>query len=106
MKKALFAAFAAASLVSFGVSGQGSASASTRVGSVNVEAWCEGNYSYHAYVKSWSAFGWKCNPVPNNSYYKSLDRDVDMNSACKVYGPSAFAAYSDVSNPYSWACYV
>lgn len=82
------------------------ASASTRLGGVSVEAECQFAYGYHAYIASWSAFGWRCNPVPNNPYYKGLDKSVDMNQACRIeYGGSAFAEYSDAGNPYSWSCY-
>jgi hypothetical protein len=82
------------------------ASASTRVGGVNVEAECQFSYGYHAYVAYWSAWGWRCNPVPGNAYYKGLDENVDMNLACRLqYGSNAFASASDSGNPYSWSCY-
>ena len=82
------------------------ASASTRLGGVNVENECQFAYGYHAYVAYWSAFGWRCNPVPGNPYYKILDKSVDMNQACRLqYGGGAFASYSDAGNPYSWSCY-
>jgi hypothetical protein len=82
------------------------ASASVRLGGVNVEGECQFAYGYHAYVASWSAYGWRCNPVPGNAYYKSLDKNVDMNQACVVqYGGGAFASFSDAGNPYSWSCY-
>jgi hypothetical protein len=82
------------------------ASASTRLGGVNVEAECQFAYGYHAYVAYWSAYGWRCNPVPGNVYYKGLDKSVDMNLACRLqYGSGAFASASDAGNPYSWSCY-
>jgi hypothetical protein len=85
------------------------ASAAARVGGVNVEQYCNWAWGYHAYVASWSAFGWRCNPVPGNAYYKGLDKGVDMNTACRLeYSTSkatAFAGYSDSGNPYSWSCY-
>jgi hypothetical protein len=82
------------------------ASASTRLGGVSVEGWCQFAWGYHAYIAYWSAWGWRCNPVPNNSYYKVLDKSVDMNGACRLqYGNGAWASASDAGNPYSWSCY-
>jgi hypothetical protein len=85
---------------------QTSAKAATRVGGVDVERHCQWAWGYHAYVAYWSAFGWRCNPVPNNAYYKILDKNVDMNAACRLqYGNNVWASYSDSRNPYSWSCY-
>lgn len=84
----------------------GEASAATRVGGVDVERVCQFDYGFHAYIAVWAANGWRCNPVPGNSYYKVLDRNADMNKACRIqYGSSSWSSFSDGGNPYSWSCY-
>ena len=101
---------AAAALIAFGALAAQSpaANAATRLGGLSVEQVCQFDYGFHAYVAYWSAYGWRCNPVPNNPYYKGLDRNADMNKACRLGypgSPSAWANFSDVNNPYSWSCY-
>src|SRR5262245_3627351 len=80
------------------------ADAATRLGGVDVERVCQFDYGYHAYVAYWSAYGWRCNPVPGEPYYKGLDKNADLNKACRLqYGAGAYATFSDVNNPYSWS---
>jgi len=70
-------------------------------GGVNVTAWCGWYYGGGAYgvvLNGNDAYSWRCNR--SGSYY-----GVDMNSACRYeYYSWAYAAFSDVHNPWSWYC--
>lgn len=107
-RRYLGSAIAVISLVFAGTAAaSASANAATRVGGVDVERVCQFDFDYHAYVASWSAWGWRCNPVPNNQYYKVLDQNADMNKACRLqYGGTSWANAADAGNPYSWSCYI
>jgi len=75
---------------------------------VDVESYCQWAYGYHADLVNWNVYGWMCNPVPGNEYYRQLWRlynqgNVDMVKQCQRQGWRS-ATYSDYNNPYSWYC--
>ena len=76
---------------------------------VNVESYCQWAYGYHADLVNNNVYGWMCNPVPGNAYYRNLWRlygqgSVDMVTQCHREN-YATAAFTDYNNPYSWYCH-
>jgi hypothetical protein len=75
---------------------------------VDVESYCQWKYGWHADLVNWNVYGWMCNPVPGNEYYRQLWRlnnqgNVDMVKQCQRQGWHS-ATYADYNNPYSWYC--
>jgi len=112
MRKVTLATLAITSSIGATLVAAAPAQAATRLGGISVERECQDQDGYHARVKDWSAFGWRCNPfsAPVPASALIYDKSVDMNRACRRQyprptAPYAYATYADAGNPYSWSCY-
>jgi hypothetical protein len=80
------------------------AHAATRLGGVSMAAACQNQWpgSEVALIAN-NAVSWKCR------FWSSLGPvyyGIDTSKQCRVqYGSSAYAAYSNYNDPYSWSCY-
>src|SRR3954471_5889764 len=62
MRKVALATLAITSSIGATLVAAAPAQAATRLGGISVERECQDQDGYHARVKDWSAFGWRCNP--------------------------------------------
>jgi hypothetical protein len=81
------------------------ASAATYRGGVSIWNACvyqNGTPSYVVLVQQ-NVMGWRCQ---YNGGWNAVYLGVSVDRECKrVYGPTAFARYTNFNNPYSWGCY-
>lgn len=96
----------AAIVIGLGVLGfQAPVQAATNLGGVSVEAACDnqrGTASTARVVVN-NVHGWRCALFLGGTtgYYS-----VDISRECRrVHGSSAYAAYLNYNDPYSWRCY-
>ena len=83
---------------------QAPAQAATDLGGVSVEAACDNQRgaATTARLVVNNVYGWRCALYLGGTtgYYS-----VDIARECRrVHGSSAYAAYSNYNNPYSWRC--
>lgn len=83
---------------------QAPAQAATDLGGVSVEAACDNQrgVATTARLVVNNVYGWRCALYLGGTtgYYS-----VDIARECRrVHGSSAYAAYSNYNNPYSWRC--
>ena len=79
------------------------ASASTRLGGVDMQRACDTQYPGFGLaarvLDQHNAYSWRCVAPWDNT------RGIDVNRACaNQYGGGAYAGLGDSRNPYSWYC--
>ncbi|GLY80099.1 serine/threonine-protein kinase [Actinoallomurus iriomotensis] len=74
---------------------------SSRLGSLDLQAWCRHVGQGDLVLTANSVYGWHCHTP------KGEDTDIDTNAVCRYqYGdPNASSSFTDVDNPYSWYCF-
>ena len=82
-------------------------SAATRLSGISVQSACVHQYGQPIYASlaGKTVINWLCvaKYSGSNVIYKY---GVDLNRECRrIYGRSAYAAYTSFYNPYSWGCY-
>lgn len=70
-----------------------------------MQAACDDQYPGQgrvAKIRTWNVYGWRCvtGVVP------VADGDIDVSRQCRTqyHSPSAYSAYRNYSDPYSWYC--
>ena len=80
------------------------ASASTRLGGMDLGRVCaaqNGSSWWVATLVANNAYGWRCYNDKVGQF-----RSIDLNSGCRIlYGGAAYASTSNSASPYAWSCY-
>ena len=80
-------------------------SGAVKLGSVDLEAYCQGTYGLHAALRYPVTWGWRCGRNPNGAW-RPGDKNIDVTEACyQQYSTGTIAHYTHYDNPYSWVCW-
>lgn len=80
--------------------------AATRVSGISVQSACNHQYGSGTTAELFgkTAINWDC--LYMSGRYVMGRLSVDLSRECRrIYGSSAYAAYTNYWNPYSWGCY-
>jgi hypothetical protein len=115
MKNIKFLVIIIAALMVFIITSAKPASAATRLSGISIQSACEfqygksvGDTTMRAMLYGKTVINWLCVLGVKSSYGSTLiyKYSVDLNRECRrIYGSSAYAAYTSYYNPYSWGCY-
>ncbi|MEV8443271.1 hypothetical protein AB0425_38340 [Actinosynnema sp. NPDC051121] len=105
MRARRVAAIAAGALLGIAGAVVSTSPASAATGWVSMQAACDDQYPGQgrvAKIRTWNVYGWRCvtGVVP------VADGDIDVSRQCRTqyHSPSAYSAYRNYSDPYSWYC--
>jgi hypothetical protein len=81
-------------------------SAASRISGINIQSACDNQYGRGTTAELYgkTVINWNCRYTVGGHIMSRLN--VDLNRECRrIYGRSAYAAYTNYYNPYSWGCY-
>jgi hypothetical protein len=79
----------------------------TILGPVNLQSYCQRNWSKYAVLRFPNTWGWRCSTSPIRASGERLgDTDVSVNDACaQQYGAGSVSHYRAYYEADSWLCY-